>query len=233
MIDSTYRDDEHTIRHWSPLETFDIKSARKDLYGGKVGVFTLVDVPPQNYLMIDGHGNPNTAPEYRVAVEALYTASYAIRFAAKKQLERVHVVGPLEGLWWADDMNAFTTRSKDDWNWTMMIYQPEWITSALANAALATAALAAASQKKAAQQKSVPALAALRFETLVEGRCIQTLHVGSYDDETPVLERMHHQYMPEHGLTFAGKHHEIYLSDPRKVEPARLKTILRQPVAGS
>ena len=96
------------------MDTFDIKKDRKDLYSSKVGEFVLVDVTTQHYLMVDGHGNPGTLTAYQQAVEALYAVSYAVRFAAKKQLERVHVVGPLEGLWWADDMDTFITRLKDD-----------------------------------------------------------------------------------------------------------------------
>jgi len=205
------------------VDTFDIKKARSALYSGKVGEFTLLDVPEQAYLMVDGHGNPGTAVAYQQALEALYSVSYTIRFAAKKALGRVHVVGPLEGLWWADDMDAFTARAKDDWDWTMMIYQPEWISPDLVSESIAAAG----------KKKALPALDRLRFETLTEGLSVQTLHVGSYDDEGPVLKRMHHEYMPEHNLTFTGKHHEIYLSDPRKVEAAKLKTILRQPVVAA
>jgi hypothetical protein len=201
------------------MDAFDIKRERRDLYAPRAGEFALIEVPELSFLMVDGHGNPNTADAYREAVETLYSVSYAVRFAAKKELGRVHVVGPLEGLWWADDMDAFLTRSKDDWSWTLMIHQPDWITPELADAARAVAA----------KKKDLPALGRLRFERYHEGPSVQTLHIGSYDDEAPTIERMH-EFAASQGLALRGKHHEIYLSDPRKVEAARLKTVLRQPV---
>jgi hypothetical protein len=202
------------------MDAFDIKRERRDLYAPRAGEFALIEVPELSFLMVDGHGNPNTAPAYREAVEALYSVSYAVRFAAKKELGRVHVVGPLEGLWWADDMDAFLTRSKDDWSWTLMIHQPDWITPEFADAARATVA----------KKKDLPALGRLRFERYHEGPSVQTLHVGSYDDEAPTIERMH-EFAASQGLALRGKHHEIYLGDPRKVEAAKLRTVLRQPVS--
>lgn len=213
----------HPPRTEDRVETYDIKKERKDLYAPRPGGFAIVDVPQMSFLKVDGHGNPNTAAAYRDAVEALYSLSYAIRFAAKKELGRVHVVAPLGGLWWADDMDAFTARSKDDWSWTMMIHQPEWITSEHVESARATAA----------KKKELPALEHVRFERFAEGLSVQTLHIGSYDDEAPVIARMHQEFLPAHNLTLRGKHHEIYLSDPRKVDAAKLKTVLRQPVAAA
>jgi hypothetical protein len=202
------------------MDAFDIKRERRDLYAPRVGEFALIEVPELSFLMVDGHGNPNTAAPYREAVDALYSVSYAVRFSAKKELGRVHVVGPLEGLWWADDMDAFLTRSKDDWSWTLMIHQPDWITPELADAARAVAA----------KKKDLPALGRLRFERYHEGPSVQTLHIGSYDDEAPTIERMH-EFAASQGLALRGKHHEIYLGDPRKVEAAKLRTVLRQPVS--
>jgi hypothetical protein len=181
--------------------TFDLKKELKHLYAPSAKDFTLVDVPPINYLMVDGAGDPNTAPAYRSAVESLYRASYAVRKAAGQK----HVVAPLEGLWWADDLGAFTARDKGAWQWTMMIAQPDFVTADM-----------------------VPD--GVRFESFDEGRCAQILHVGSYDDEAPTLARLHDEWLPANGLRERGKHHEIYLSDPRKVEAAKLKTVLRQPV---
>src|SRR5690606_6684218 len=103
------------------VETYDVKKRHRDLYAQRAGVVAFVDVPELTYLCVDGHGNPNTADSYRHAVESLYTVSYTVRAAAKRELDRVHVVGPLEGLWWADDLGAFTARAKDQWQWTMMI----------------------------------------------------------------------------------------------------------------
>lgn len=201
------------------MDAFDIKKERRDLYAPKHGEFALVDVPALSFLMVDGSGNPNTALAYREAVEALYSVSYAARFAAKRELGRVHVVAPLEGLWWAEDMDAFHSRAKSDWSWTMMIHQPEWITAERVEAARAAAAT----------KRELPALERMRFERFAEGLSIQTLHLGSYDEEAPVIAAMH-EFAASRGHALRGKHHEIYLGDPRKVEPARLKTILRQPV---
>ncbi|MFW0791852.1 GyrI-like domain-containing protein [Gordonia sp. CPCC 205333] len=199
---------------------FDIKSQRKDLYAPKRGVFGIVDVPPLNFVMVDGAGDPNVSPDYAAAIEALYTVSYGARGIAKKELDRVHTVGPLEGLWDADDKSTFTTRDKGAWKWTMMIVQPEWITAEIVERAI-----------RGAVEKGVKAAYLVRFAPYVEGRSVQTLHVGSFDDEGPTLARMHDEYIPENGLVMTGRHHEIYLSDARRVEPAKLRTILRQPVA--
>ena len=132
------------------------------------------------------------------------------------------MVPPLEGLWWADDMDAFTTaRDKSRWEWTMMLFTPEWIDDAMFAAAVAQAGV-----------KDAPTrLPDVRLETLTEGQSVQTLHLGSFDDEAPVLARMHHDFIPSNGLRLTGKHHEIYLSDVRRSTPEKLRTILRQPVA--
>lgn len=204
------------------MQTYDIKKEHKDLYAPKPGDFTLINVPEMAFLMIDGHGDPNTSSAYREAVEALYTASYAIRAVAKASLGRVHTVAPLEGLWSADDLEVFHTRDKTAWDWTMMIAQPDWITPEMVDAALA-----------AAKKKQPPALGLLRFKRYTEGRSVQILHVGSYDDEGPTLGRLHEEFLPANRLAPTGRHHEIYLSDPRKTEPAKLKTILRQPVTAA
>ena len=202
------------------MQNYDVKTERKDLYGARRGDFVIVDVPPLQFLMIDGHGDPNTETSYREAVEALYTLSYAVRAVAKASLAKVHTVGPLEGLWSADDLEVFRTRDKAAWDWTMMIVQPDWVDLELVEAARA-----------AARKRAVAALELVLFETYTEGTSVQILHVGSYDDEGPTLERLHGEFLPANGLVPSGRHHEIYLSDARKVEPARLKTILRQPVA--
>ncbi|MEO6880844.1 MAG: GyrI-like domain-containing protein [Mycobacteriaceae bacterium] len=202
------------------MSSYDIKQQHQDLYGPKPGNFTLVDVPPLGFLMIDGHGDPNTAPAYREAVEALFSTSYAVRSVARATLARVHTVGPLEGLWSAVDLDTFRTRDKAAWDWTMMIVQPEWVTADLVADGLA-----------AARRKRLPALAHLRFESFTEGRSAQILHVGPYDAEAPTIDRLHREFLPTHGLVPVGRHHEIYLSDPRRTEPARLRTVLRQPVS--
>lgn len=202
------------------MQTYDVKKERKRLYAPRRADFEIIVVPEMGFLMVDGHGDPNTSAAYREAVQSLYASSYAVRAVARTRLNKVHTVGPLEGLWSAKDLEVFRTRDKSAWAWTMMIVQPDWITPDIVDEALA-----------AAQKKQLPALGLVRFERYAEGCSVQILHVGSYDDEGPTLARLHDEYLPAHGLAPTGHHHEIYLSDPRKTEPAKLRTILRQPVA--
>ncbi len=202
------------------METIDLKKTLKTLYAPSARDFALVDVPPLNFLMIDGAGDPNSAPAYSEAVEALYALAYALKFQSKREQGRDYSVMPLEGLWWSDDMATFSVERKGDWRWTMMILQPDWIT------AEQVAAMRAETERK----KGLPALSRIRFEQYHEGLSFQILHIGSYADEAPTLYRLHHEVMPAQGYEFAGNHHEIYLSDPRRTDPAKLKTILRQPV---
>ncbi|MEU7903599.1 GyrI-like domain-containing protein [Actinoplanes sp. NPDC049118] len=195
-----------------------------DGYRAQRDRFRLVDVPDMRYLMVDGHGDPNTAPAFTHAVEALYPVAYKLKFASKRELGRDYVVPPLEGLWWADDMDAFTTaRDKSRWDWTLMIMVPDWIDQSM----FATAVEQAGARHGPARLDDV------RLQALFEGRCVQTLHIGSFDDEAGVLARLHHEFIPGQGLRMAGTHHEIYLSDFRKVAPGKRRTILRQPVAAA
>ncbi len=192
-----------------------------DSYRARQGEFRVVDLPPVRYLMVDGHGDPNTGQEYADALAAIYPVAYKLKFASKSELDRDYVVMPLEALWWASDMDAFTSaRNKSTWDWTAMILVPDWITAEMYDASVAAVA-----------RKDPPtSLERVRLEPLREGRCVQTLHVGSYDDETLVLAEMHHEFIPRARLKMIGRHHEIYLSDHRRVPPSKLRTILRQPV---
>lgn len=193
-----------------------------DAYQGKRGEFRVVEVPEMTYLMIDGQGDPNTSPAYTEALEALYPLAYTLKFASARELGHDYVVPPLEGLWWADDMASFTSaRDKSRWHWTMMLMVPEWVPADLVTTARATVAA----------KKDAPArLDEVRLEPLTEGLCVQTLHLGSFDDEAPVLARMHEEFIPDAGLELTGKHHEVYFSDFRRVAPDKLRTLLRQPV---
>jgi len=202
------------------MAKIDFKKELKSFYGTTAKNFEIIDVPEMSFLMIDGHGNPNTALEYQAALEALYGVAYKVKFMSKKDLGRDYVVPPLEGLWWAKDMTAFTRGNKDDWDWTMMIMQPDWISTEMFDQAFS----------QVQKAKNPVALSKLRLEHYHEGLSVQILHKGSYDDEAPTIARLHHEFMPDHNLAEAGKHHEIYLSDPRRVAPEKLKTILRQPV---
>lgn len=201
------------------MEKIDLKKTLKPLYTAPAGRFATVDVPSMRFARVDGEGDPNTAPAYREAVEWLYGVSYAMKFASKTTLGKDYVVPPLEGLWWADDPRSFVTREKVRWRWTMMILVPDFVTEEMFEQAVA---------KTGSKRGDFPP--SLRVEAYAEGLSLQTLHVGTYDDEGPVLARLHDEVMPEMSMTFNGPHHEIYLSDPRRTEPAKLKTILRQPV---
>lgn len=198
-----------------------------DAYRAKRGEFRIVEVPPMQYLMIDGAGDPNTSPRYAAAVSALFPLAYALKFASREQLGIDTVVMPLEGLWHAADMESFTSRrDKSAWEWTLMIMIGDHVTATMFEQAVDAVA------KKAAKKKEpLPALDQVRRETLDEGMSVQTLHVGPFDDEGPVLDDLHHRFIPESGLRMRGLHHEIYLSDMRRTDPAKLRTILRQPVA--
>lgn len=209
------------------MQKTDFKKIDKALYSGKTGRFDLITVPEQSFLMIDGVGNPNTSAAYGRAVAALYGLSYGLKFHGKPRGVD-HVVPPLEGLWWADDMSDFVARDKDRWKWTMMIRQPDWVRATDLAQVLESVVVKTAKKKDAATDEAT--LRAVRLESFAEGVVVQVLHVGPYDDEGPVLEAMHKEFIPENGLKMRGLHHEIYLGDPRKVAPETLKTILRQPV---
>jgi hypothetical protein len=190
-------------------------------YTAPRGRFETVTIPPMRYLAIDGAGDPNIAQSYADALATLHPVAYALKFLSKRELDRDYVVMPLEALWWADDMAAFTVaRDKNRWSWTVMILVPEWLTDEHVGTAI----------ERVRAKGGAPLLGALRVEALDEGICVQTLHVGAYDDEAPVLARLHDQFIPAHGLRMTGRHHEIYLSDPRRAAPEKLRTILRQPV---
>lgn len=197
----------------------DIKKERKDLYSPANTAPTLVDAPPLQFLMIDGQGSPDDNPTYEEAIGALYSAAYTLKFALKAQgIE--FVVAPLQGLWWADDPAAFALQDKARWLWTMMLWVPDAATPAQAEAAIAQAA-----RKKGAS----PQVRQVRLETFHEGLSAQMLHIGPYAEEAETIQRLH-AYIAAQGCTPAGKHHEIYLGDPRRVAPEKLKTIIRQPV---
>lgn len=201
-----------------------------DAYRATRGAIRLVEVPPLQYLMVDGAGDPNTAQAYTDAVTALFPLAYTLKFASREQLGIDTVVMPLEGLWHARDMAAFTSqRNKSAWLWTLMIMVPDHVTEEMFAEAVDSVGAKAVKKKETAS----PALRSVRLETLDEGLSAQTLHVGPFDEEGPVLDELHHRFIPENGLQMTGRHHEIYLSDMRRVAPAKLRTILRQPVSSA
>jgi len=183
----------------------------------------LLEVPESSFLMVDGHGDPNVSPAYAHAVEALYSVSYTLKFALKRGPHQLdHRVMPLEGLWWVPDTVRFSTTPKADWNWTMMIRQLDEVDQDLFAAAV----------RDVSSRKAVPAAPLLRLARFGDGLAAQVLHIGPYAAEGPTIQRLH-AFISEHGYGLTGKHHEIYLGDPRRAAPERLRTILRQPVVRS
>ena len=203
--------------------TIDLRKQFKHLYQPSTKKFSIVEVPPMNFLMIDGTGNPNTSQDYRAALEALYGLSYTLKFGLKlgkygKQ-EYNYPVMALEGLWWMDDMREFSVARKDDWKWTMMMMQPDIITPEQVE--LARADLI--------KKKNPVAAPKIRFECYDEGLSAQIMYFGPYADEGPTIQRLH-AFIHESGHQLRGKHHEIYLGDPRRTAPEKLKTVIRQPM---
>ncbi len=194
---------------------------RELLYKASAREPAIVRVPEMGFVMIDGRGDPNTSPAYVDAIQALYSLSYMLKFALKRELGLQHRVSPLEGLWWGDDMTDFSEDRKGDWNWTAMIAQPDEVTPDRFELA----------RTDVGDKKDLPALPSARLQRFEEGSAAQILYVGPYSGEGPTIRRLH-AFINERGHAFDGihqKHHEIYLSDPRRSAPAKWRTIIRQP----
>lgn len=200
------------------MEKIDLKKELKHLYNPSKEI-ALVDVPEMNFLMIDGTGDPNTSQDYKDAIESLYAVSYTLKFMVKKEKAVDYVVMPLEGLWWTEPMSQFTMENKDMWQWTAMIMQPEYVTEELFNRAVEQVQI----------KKNLPSLSKIKFKSLYEGLSTQLMYIGPYSAEGPTIEKLHN-FIEENGYELRGKHHEIYLSDPRRSAPEKLKTVIRQPV---
>ena len=200
-------------------EKIDLKKNWKDLYNPSKKEPLIVDIPAFNFLKVDGHGDPNTSQEFKDAVSSLYPLAYALKFAVKKRQGIDYAVMPLEGLWWCEDMKNFSTDDKSNWDWTLMILQPEWVTSDLVDEI----------HQEVKRKKNPPKIDQIRFEGYHEGMVVCLMHIGPFAEEGPNIQRMHN-YAESQGYKITGKHHEIYLNDFTKTAPERLKTILRQPV---
>ncbi|MCB1330302.1 MAG: GyrI-like domain-containing protein [Maritimibacter sp.] len=200
------------------MEKLDFKTRDRAFYTGKPGQWQALTLPEMTFLAIEGEGDPN-GPGYAAALSALYPLAYGVKFACKAA-GADFTVPSLEALWWADDPAAFTAGDRAAWRWRAMLRVPDDVTTQALDEARATAR---------AKGKTGPLDSVTRLR-LTEGDCLQTLHLGPYSDEAPVLARLHDEIMPAEDLDFAGPHHEIYLSDPRRTAPEKLRTILRQPV---
>jgi hypothetical protein len=203
------------------MANLDLKKELKHLYAPSASTVAVADVPEFNYLVIDGEGNPNTDPAYARAIQALYPLAYGVRGICKAA-GNIFTVMPMEGLWWfkgaAIEDFQMTEADKDRFVWRLMIMQPLMVSSELVGQARATV-----------QKKGAPVmLDQVRFEPFHEGEAVQILHIGPYNAEGPNIEKLH-RHIHENGWRLSGKHHEIYLSDPRKVAPDKMKTVIRQP----
>ena len=195
------------------------REALKPFYRASAKEVVQVEVPAFRFLMVDGQGDPNTCEHYAQAVEALFSVSYTAKFMVKKGPQAIdYAVMPLEGLWWADDMSVFAANDRAGWKWTMMIMQPPFVANDVIEAAIGAVR----------SRKRLPGLDGLRLETFAEGRCAQVLHIGPFSEEGPTIQRLHTFIDGRSAL--AGKHHEIYLSDIRRADPKKWRTIIRQPM---
>ena len=201
------------------MEKVNLKKELKEFYNPSKAKVSFVNVPAMNFLMINGKGDPNTAKSYAEAIEALYAVSYTLKFMVKKGKMAIdYGVMPLEGLWWVEDMRLFDPEKKDDWLWTSMIMQPDFITKVMVEEA----------KDKVRQKKNPKALPLMRFESFKEGPSAQIMHIGPFSEEGPNIARVH-KAIEDNGHELSGKHHEIYLSDFRRTAPEKLKTVVRQP----
>lgn len=203
------------------MKKVDFKKELKLLYMPSAQKVEVVEVPSMNFLMINGEGDPNTSSSFQDAIEVLFSLSYALKFMVKKGEDGIdYGVLPLEGLWWSDDMSSFSVENKGGWKWTLMIMQPDLVTSEMVQE----------SMEKVRLGKNPAALPLLRFAPFEEGKVAQILHIGPFSEEGPTVEKVH-SFITERGSTRRGKHHEIYLSDIRRAAPEKWKTIIRQPMS--
>jgi len=207
------------------VKKFDLRKEYKHLYLPSPKKIDVVEVPRFQFAMLDGEIEPGYAPAespgFQEGLTALYGISYTLKFAAKLRKEDPidYPVMALEGLWWVDE-GEFDIHHPEGWKWTLMIMQPDLITIGMFHEALKQL------RKKKGDQ---PNFSKLRLERFEEGLCIQTMHIGPYSEEPATLAKMK-AFAKENGYSFRGKHHEIYIGDPRKSAPEKLKTVLRYPI---
>ncbi|MDQ1276023.1 MAG: hypothetical protein QG610_1598 [Euryarchaeota archaeon] len=206
------------------MPKMDLKKENKEFYNLSSKEASIIDIPEMNYLMIDGEGDPNTSKEYQDAIEALFSASFKVKFISAKEALKDYVIMPLEGLWWVENMENFNIQAKNSWKWTAMIRQPDFVTKNMVEKAL----------EEVEKKKKLPALSKIRFESMHEGLSGQIMHLGPYSEEETTIEKLH-GFIEANGYGFSGtmpgeKHHEIYISDVRRTKPEKLKTIIRQPI---
>lgn len=206
------------------MNKIDLKKKFKYLYAPSAKKVEVVDVPNLKFVMIDGRiepgKTPETSQEFQDAMGALYGASYTLKFMSKlRESDPIdYTVMALEGLWWTDS-GDLDFNKPDEWKWTLMMMQPDHITEEMVQEAL----------QQLRKKRDNPAISRLCFENFHEGLCMQIMHIGPYSEEPRTIEKMM-AFARENGYALRGKHHEIYLGDPRRAKPERLKTILRHPI---
>ena len=182
-----------------------------------------VKVPKMNFITVDGQGDPNTCKEFQEAIGALYSVAYTAKFTLKKRAkEKDFGVMPLEALWWVPGGKNFLTATKNEWLWKAMIMVPKQVTQKVVEEAMEQL-------KKRGKDKELPGLRRLKLEEFDEGLSAQIMHIGPYSAERPTIEKLHN-FIAEKGCKMRGRHHEIYLGDPRRSKPEKLKTVVRQPM---
>ena len=204
------------------MKEAEMQARLKELYLPPSKEFVLVDVPEMRYIMIDGHGAADRT-DLDHAVKWLFGTIFPLKRVARERMGKRFVEPPLEGLWWADDMNDFIRGKRENLNWRMMIvFEPDWFTKKMFNDALAEA-----------KTRLGKPPASLRLESYREGRSVQIMHIGPPAEEASVIASMHREFLPKHNLCPNGHFHEIYLTDPNRVAPEKMKSVLRQPVKAS
>jgi len=196
----------------------DLRKTLKSLYSPRAGEVELVTIPAMKYIMVDGSGAPESE-SFQQAIGVLYNLAYTMKFRSKKLLKKDYNVMALEGLWWIEG-KEFDMAKRDDWVWRLMIVQPDFVTSKMFSEA----------REEIKRKKNPPGLEKAYLESFEEGPCVQIMHVGPYSAEPESIAKMD-AYAKEHGYKMVGKHHEIYLGDPRRATPSKLKTIIRHPIA--
>jgi hypothetical protein len=189
----------------------------KELYGASSREPSLIEVPELQFLMVDGTGDPNQPGAFQDAIQALYSLSYGAKFMLKKEGIEFRV-SPLEALW--GSAGGLNPNKKATWHWTAMIMQPAAVTPSVVDKV----------RVEAMRKKPLPVLSRVRLEPFRAGLSAQVMHVGPYSAEAPTIARLH-EFIKRQGYRRVGKHHEIYLGDPQRSAPERLKTLIRQPIA--
>jgi hypothetical protein len=209
-------------RKRKPAPKLDFKKEYKAIFSPSAKTPEIVEVPDFKAIMIDGRGDPNTSPDFQAKVGVLYGLAYTLKFSLKRDKDDPFdfAVPPLSGLWCADDIRAFFEQGRrHEWRWTLLVLMPDRVSPALFEKA----------RDELRRKKDPDHLAEAYFQVHHEGLAAQVMHIGPYAQEGPTIKKLH-EYFLEKGFTFNGRHHEIYLSDPRRGAPEKMRTIIRQPV---